>query len=267
MQPKKTALSGPPKGQPAGTAARVLAVLEALSRRRAIALEELSRQVKLAKSTVYRFLLTLQKLGYVRRNDDDRWALTLKMFNVGLRSLDQMKAYPAARVVAENLANELGETIHIGVRDGDSVVYVLKIDSPRTIRMYSRVGRRVPLYCTAMGKIFLAFMTIRERNGVLKGEHLLAMTRDTITSRSALDEQLSLVRTQGHATDNEEFEENVLCMAAPIRDHAGAVIAALSVSWPSFRHCPSEENDMVGKVKAAAATISRFLGYETHEPE
>ena len=242
-------------------AVRVLAVLERLSRQRAIGLEEISREIKLAKPTVYRFLLTLQELGYARRVDGDRWAMTLKMFNLGSRALDHLDLLSAARPISEALSEELGETVHMGVLDGDAAVYVLKIESRYTIRMYSRVGRRMPLYCTAIGKTLLAFAKESDREAALKDVRLLAITKNTLTTRAELDAELAQIRTQGFARDNEEREENLHCIGAPIFDYTGAVVAALSVSWPSFRYELTEERGWIDRVKSAAAAISAVLGY------
>lgn len=242
-------------------AVRVLAVLERLSRQRAIGLEEISREIKLAKPTVYRFLLTLQELGYARRVDGERWAMTLKMFNLGSRALDHLDLLSAARPIAETLSEELGETVHMGVLDGDSAVYVLKIESRYTIRMYSRVGRRMPLYCTAIGKVLLAYAKDEQREEALAGVRLLAMTNNTLTTRAALDAELAQIRAQGFARDNEEREENLHCIGAPIFDYTSAVVAVLSVSWPSFRYQSNEEPGWIARVKGAAAEISAVLGH------
>lgn len=246
-------------------AVRVLAVLEKLSQQRTIGLEELSREIKLAKPTVYRFLLTLQELGYARRADNDRWAITLRMFNVGSRALDHLDLHAAARPVAEELSEELGETVHMGVLDGDSAVYVLKIESKFQIRMYSRVGRRMPLYCTAIGKVLLAYMNDDEREAALTGVTFTAVTKNTITSRAALNAELAQIRKQGYALDNEEREEGLHCIGAPIFDFTGAVVATLSVSWPGFRYERGEESEKIDKVKDAAARISTILGYEPQQ--
>ena len=243
-------------------AVRVLAVLEKLSQQRTIGLEELSREIKLAKPTVYRFLLTLQELGYARRADNDRWAITLRMFNVGSRALDHLDLHAAARPIAEELSEELGETVHMGVLDGDSAVYVLKIESKYTIRMYSRVGRRMPLYCTAIGKVLLAWMTPAERDEALEGVRLVAFNPRTITTRAALDAAVAQVRQQGYAVDDEEREDGVHCIGAPVFDYTGAVAAAISVSWPTFRFTPGEEGEKIERTKEAAARISAILGYE-----
>ena len=243
-------------------AVRVLAVLDQLSRQRAVGLEELSRQLKLAKPTVYRFLLTLQELGYARRIDGERWAMSMKMFNMGSRALDHLDLHAAARPIAEQLAEELGETVHMGVLDGDSAVYVLKIESKYTIRMYSRVGRRMPLYCTAIGKVLLAWMTPAERDEALEGVRLVAFNPRTITTRAVLDAAVAQVRQQGYAVDDEEREDGVHCIGAPVFDYTGAVVAAISVSWPTFRFTPGEEGEKIERTKEAAARISAILGYE-----
>jgi IclR family KDG regulon transcriptional repressor len=242
-------------------ATRAFAVLDRLSRQRTIGLEDLSRDVKLAKPTVYRFLLTLQELGYARRADGDRWALSLKMFNVGSRALDHMDLYSCARPVAEELSEDLGETVHMGVLEGDSAVYVLKIESRYTIRMFSRVGRRIPLHCTAIGKCLLAFVPEEERENTLKGVRLLAFTKKTLTTRATLYAELERIREQGFALDAEEHEEGIHCIGAPVFDHTGAIVATISVSWPGFRYEWGEENEKIEKVKAAAGRISALLGY------
>ena len=243
-------------------AARAFAVLESLSAESSMGLEELSRDLGMAKPTVYRFLLTLQELGYARRDENERWAMTFKTFNVGSRALDHLDLYHAARPIAEDLAAALGETVHMGVLEGDSAVYVLKIESKYTIRMYSRVGRRIPLYCTAIGKVFLAYSSAEERAAALDGVRLVAFTPKTITTRAMLDAELNRVTAQGYARDDEEHEEGIKCLGAPVFDREGSVVAALSVSWPLFRYEEGKESERAGSVIAAARKTSETLGYK-----
>ena len=240
---------------------RVFSVLDRLSRQRSVTLEELSREIRLAKPTVYRFLLTLQALGYVRRDERERWAITLKLFNTGARALDHLDLYGAARPVAQELADQLSETVHMGVLEGDAAVYVLKIESNYTIRMFSRVGRRIPLYCTAIGKVLLAHLEGPAREAALKGLRLVAHTPHTLTSRAALEAELEKIRRQGYAIDDEEHEEGIRCIGAPVLEHTGAAVAALSASWPVFRF-PAEGAEAVApRVVAAAGRISAILGW------
>ena len=261
---KRTA---PPPMPVVNAAARALAVLESLSRRRSAGLEELSRELGMAKPTVYRFLQTLHALGYARRDEGERWAMTLKTFNVGSRALDHLDLHSAALPVAEGLAEELGETVHMGVLEGDSAVYVLKIESKYTIRMFSRVGRRIPLYCTAIGKVLMAYSGVEERRVALEGVKLVAFTPNTITTRAALDAELEAVRATGYARDAEEHEEGIVCLGSPILDRDGAIAAALSVSWPIFRYERGREEDWAAAVVLAASKVSALLGYCPDSPD
>lgn len=248
---------------PVSAALRVLSVLEALSRESSMSLEDLSKKLKLAKPTIYRFLLTLQNSGYARRDENERWAMTLKTFNVGSRALDHLDLYKAARPIAEELASVLGETVHMGVLEGDAAVYVLKIESKYTLRMYSRIGRRIPLYCTAIGKILVAYSDIAERNAALAGVKLVAFTPHTITSRAKFDAELKRITTQGYARDAEEHEEGIACIAAPIFDRDRKIVAAISASWPLFRYdTAGTEQKKASTIMAAAEQISTILGYE-----
>ncbi|HOX32295.1 MAG TPA: IclR family transcriptional regulator C-terminal domain-containing protein [Spirochaetales bacterium] len=261
---------GPAAGSPAGpapsgivnAAARAFAILERLADQRSVGLEELSREVGLAKPTVYRFLLTLQELGYARRAPDERWAMTLKSFRVGSRALDHLDLYEAARPVAAELAEALGETIHMGVLEEDSAVYVLKIESRYTIRMHSRVGRRVPLHCTSIGKCLLAFGAPEAAEELVRASKLVAFTPGTITRREAFLAELGLVRKRGYALDREEHEEGIRCIGAPVLDCDGLAVAALSASWPVFRYDESEEARNASAVVGAALRISEALGYD-----
>lgn len=240
---------------------RVFSILERLSRERSLSLEELYRSVRLAKPTLYRFLLTLQALGYVRRDEQDRWAITLKLFNTGSRAIDHLDLHSAARPVAQELSDQLGETIHMGVLEADAAVYVLKIESKHTIRMFSRVGRRIPLYCTAIGKVLLAHAHSEERSAILSAIRLVAHTPRTLTSRAALEAELGKVRRQGFALDTEEHELGIRCIGAPVFGHTGEVVAALSASWPSFRFPTDGAGPASEVVVGAAARISSILGH------
>jgi IclR family KDG regulon transcriptional repressor len=241
--------------------ARAFAVLERLSRDSSLSLERLSRDVHLAKATAYRFLMTLQALGYARRDERDRWAMTLKLFNTGSRALDHLDLHAAARPVAEELAEHLGETVHMGVLEGDAAVYVLKIESRHIIRMYSRVGRRIPLYCTAIGKVLLAFAGPTDRAAVLRSMRLVAHTPRTLTARVALEAELDKIQRQGFALDDEEHEHGIRCIGAPVFAHDGAVVAALSASWPTFRFPADGVDRAAAAVREAAARISSILGH------
>lgn len=242
-------------------ASRTLAILEALSASSSLGLEDLARATGFAKPTLSRFLATLQELGYIRRDEQDRWAITLKLFRVGSRALDHIDMHEAARPIARALAEELGETVHLGVLEGDEAVYVMKIESKYTIRMHSRVGRRVPLYCSALGKALLAFAPVAERKEILGRLKLVPFTERTIHERKALEAELDRVQARGFAEDDGENEAGIHCAGAPVFDAEGAVVAALSASWPEFRWTEADREARLGAVMAAAARISAILGH------
>ena len=240
---------------------RTLGILEHLAGHRKINLERLAEETALPKPTLHRFLASLVSLGYVYRDENDQYSLTLKMFSGGSKGLTHMDLTQDARPIAENLGRLLGETVHMGILDDEMAMYILKIESQYTIRMYSRVGKRIPLYCTAIGKILLSHMEEQKLTVFLQKTTLVPFTRTTITTESALRDTLHNVRLHGYAEDIEEHEEGVRCIAAPVRDYTKEVVAGLSVSWPVFRFNEEERESYIKAIQSSADAISALLGY------
>lgn len=241
---------------------RTISILEVLAKSGNINLENLSKATDLPKATLLRFLSTLQSLGYVHRDDADQYSLTLKLFSLGSRALAHNDLISKARPFAKHLCQSLGETVHMGILEGYNAVYVLKEESSYTLRMYSRVGKVIPLYCTAIGKIFLSEMDEQVLSGYLGATALKPFTSRTLCSPEALREQLELTRRRGWAIDDQEHEDNVMCIASPIRDYTGAVVAAMSVSWPVFRFNQADFEKIVSEIKAVTDELSAIMGYE-----
>ncbi len=244
---------------------RTISILEALSEVEGINLESLSRTTELPKATLLRFLSTLTSLGYVYRDGADMYHLTLKMFSVGSRSLKHMDLINTAKPFAKKLCQELGETVHMGILEGNNAVYVLKEESSYTLRMYSRVGKVIPLYCTAIGKIFLADMSEQDIENYFRTNPLKPFTPKSIRTHQALLEELERTRTRGWAIDDEEHEENVFCIGAPVRDYTGRTIAAMSVSWPIFRFNQDSFQEIAERIRETTGELSRVLGYIPQE--
>ncbi len=242
--------------------ARAITILEALSNVESINLETLSKQTNIPKATLLRFLQSLFQLGYVNRDKADMYSLTLKMFSVGSKALRHTDLINTVRPYAKELCSYFGETVHVGIQDGDSAIYVLKEESSYTLRMYSRIGKIIPLYCTAIGKIFLSEMKEDELDEYLKNTNLKPFTKNSISTREGLIEEIAKIKERGWSIDNEEHEENVICLAAPIYDYNNKVIAALSVSWPIFRFEEVQSDNYIKKIKEVTATVSKILGFE-----
>lgn len=224
---------------------------------------ELSRTLGLGKSTVHRLLTTLCRRGYVVRSPQtDKYRLGLKAFEVGAHAIGVLGLRESAAPVLAELQAATRETVHLGVLDGWEVVYIDKIDSQQTLRMYSRVGRRAPLHCTALGKVLLASMPESKLARFLR-RRLKAYTPATIVDPARLAANLATVRRDGCALDNEEFELGLRCAAAPIRDLSGDVVASVGIAGPAVRLSAERLGAMAARVRHAAAAISASLGFKS----
>jgi DNA-binding IclR family transcriptional regulator len=166
-----------------------------------------------------------------------------------------------AKPILERVSKETGETAYISFMRGSGVVYLDSVESSKTVRVISRVGLTLPPYCTASGKVHLAYLTEEERERVLP-EELRPFTKHTITERERLVQDLEQIKEKGWAIDNEEYEDEVRCAAAPVFDYTGKLVGALSISGPSFR-LGEEEVPLVivPAVKRGAEEVSQKLGY------
>ena len=243
---------------------KVFGILQALGEEREIGITELSQRVMMSKSTVYRFLQTMKTLGYVaQEGESEKYSLTLKLFELGARALQNVDLIRSADIQMRELSRLTKETVHLGALDEDSIVYIHKIDSMYNLRMYSRVGRRNPLYSTAIGKVLLAWRDRDEVKQILEGVEYKRSTDRTITST---DELLLLdkVREQGYGEDNEEQEEGLRCIGVPVFDRFGVVIAGLSISFPTLRFSEERLHEYVEMLHTAARKISEQMGYNDY---
>lgn len=245
---------------------KVFGILQALGEERENGITELSQRVMMSKSTVYRFLQTMKTLGYVsQEGESEKYALTLKLFELGAKALQNVDLIRSADIQMREISRQTKETIHLGALEEDSIVYIHKIDSLYNLRMYSRIGRRNPLHSTAIGKVLLAWRDRPEVEAILKNVEFTRSTSRTLTSQEALMPVLEQVRAQGFGEDNEEQEEGLRCIAVPVFDRFGRVIAGLSISFPTIRFSEELKKDVVAMLHLAAKNISDQMGYH-HYP-
>lgn len=241
---------------------KVFGILKALGEERAQGITELSQRVMMSKSTVYRFLQTMKSLGYVsQEGDSEKYSLTLKLFELGAKALENVDLIRSADVQMREISRLTKETIHLGALEEESIVYIHKIDSLYNLRMYSRIGRRNPLYSTAIGKVLLAWRDHAEVEEILAGVTFKRSTPRTVTSIGALLQELDKVRAQGFGEDNEEQEEGLRCIAVPVFDRFGVVIAGLSISFPTIRFSEDEKSSYVKMLHHSARIVSEQMGY------
>ncbi len=225
-------------------------------------ISELARQLGLDRSTTYRLLLSLEKCGLVEKDEKTgEYSLGMAAFEIGNTYLRQMDFVLISKPVMVDLAAKVQETVHLAVLSGTEIVYVDKVDSPRTRVVMSKIGQRGSLHSTALGKVLLAFQPEAESSRTIKQIKLKPFTANTISSRTKLMDELKKVRRQGYAFDFRESEQGVECIAAPIRNHLGDTVAALSISGPQRKINTPREKEFVSSVVKAAALVSSKLGY------
>jgi len=242
---------------------RALSLMEALGDSRGeVGIAELSKRVGLHVSTAHRILATLVARGYARQSQETgRYALGAQALHLAESYLGQVDLRRLARPVLERLSHETGETANLVILDRREALYLDKAESPQNLRIFSRIGRRAPLHCTAVGKILLAYRSKAEVDALLGRGRLECFTRNTIITVSQVRRELEKVRDQGFALDHEECEEGACCIAVPIFNARGAVEAALGISAPSTRLTPRRIEELVPDIVRAGRQVSEQLGY------
>jgi DNA-binding IclR family transcriptional regulator len=222
---------------------------------------EVAQALGVDKSTAFHLLSTLASRGFVEQNAKDRrYRLGLRIIELGRRALDRVELRTVARSSLALLRSEIGESAHLAVfRDG-AAVYIDTVETGASLNVKTEVGRSAPLHCTAIGKALAAWLSSAELAQVVRNHPLERFTPRTITTLRELELHLEIVRERGYAVDDEEFESGVRCVAAPIRDYSGRVVASLGISGPSVRIALERIPTIAQKVMAAADEVSRLLG-------
>lgn len=250
---------------------RTLDILEALAGNgEDISLSQLHEKLHLSIGTIHRLLHTLTERGYAAQDKASRrYGPGPKLLEIAASAASNSRFI--LRRVAEPYLQQLtaltGETANLVVLQGAEAVYVGQVMSPRIVRMFTEVGERAPLYCTGAGKAILSSFSSQQLKNYLEAVRLEPVTPHTITSPDQLREEIAQTRERGFAIDDEEREEGVRCAAAPIFDHQGFGIAAISISGPTTRMSREQAHVVGTQVRAAADDCSVQLGYRPIRPD
>jgi IclR family acetate operon transcriptional repressor len=238
-------------------------VLKAYSRTdRELGVSQLARRLGLGVSTVHRVLATLVEEGLLERGEHGTYRLGLQVYELGVTVFPNLDLHEAALPVLASLRETTGESVQMGVLDGLDVVYVARLDGPRTVRIFHRAGHRLPAHATSTGKILLAHLPAEILKARLVDWQPARLTPHTVTDRGALLDQLQRVAERGWAQNIEESALGAVSVAAPVRDATGCVIAAVSVVGPVSRArqtLPRYRAAVIG----AAAVVSARIGYRS----
>ncbi|GFK93197.1 Transcriptional regulator KdgR [Fundidesulfovibrio magnetotacticus] len=250
---------------------KALVLLDALAARGRAGVGELARATGMPPSTVHRLLAVLASWRYVRQEPGSRdYRLSIRLLELGARVRAELDLAAAARPFMEALARETGEAVNLVVFDADEAVYVEQECATRSmLRLFTRVGARVPLSCSGVGKAYLASLDSDKAMACFESSPRAARTPRTILNPGAFLRELEAVRRQGYAVDDEEMETGVRCAAALIRQAGGLPAGALSVSGPSARLTPERLPELGALVIRVAADISAQMGHAPgpqHQP-
>lgn len=255
----------PSKTENVAAVLKVFAVLETLAESRTSGLAEIAQCAMTSKSTTHRLLQTMIDLGYVEHDPEtEKYALSLRLFSLAARSLKgQTDILRIADKAMGRLSRATGESINLGVLDRreQRVVYIHQYDSTYSLSMNSTLGMRNPLHSTSLGKALLAFRDEEEIAGRLAKMEMEPAAPNTISDKAVLMAELEQARVNGYAEEIEESEAGVRCMAAPILDHVGHAVAAVSISFPLFRFDEARKADYIAALKQATGEASQALGY------
>ena len=238
-------------------------MLEAVVDHGEIGVSDLARLTGINKSNAHRILSTLKLLGYIEKDTKSlKYRATLKVFQLGSRVIQGTGLRELVWPFLKELGAKSGETVNLGVLEGGEVVYIEKAESSEVLRMDLSVGRSVPAYCTALGKILLSGLREEDLRQYLEKTRMEKRTFREVPERDEFLNHLAQVRRQGYAVDHQELDVGITCIAAPIRDHTGRVKAAISVAGPSMRMTDQKLEEIRIPLVDTALAISRKLGLD-----
>lgn len=243
---------------------RALSILELLSEYdEGLRIIDISEKVDLHKSTVHRLLKTLIYKSFVEQDlVTNKYRISLKLYELGSKRIENLDILKASKPYTKTLMEKLNEVVHLVIRDGNDIVYIDKVEADNTIRMSSNIGKRSPLYCTAVGKAMLAYLDEKEVEDIWKSSNIEKLTKNTIVDFKVFKEELKKIRKEGYAVDDEENEIGVRCVGAPIFNYTGEVAGAISISGPAIRITSDMVEGIGIEVKKCSDMISKELGYK-----
>jgi DNA-binding IclR family transcriptional regulator len=248
------------KSAPVGVVGKVIQILERLDQAPSgLLLREVANSTRINKSTAYRFLSHLESEGYVFRDVDGYYMVGPKLAKLGSGANYRATLCRASAGVLDKLRTQTGETVNLAVLDGNEILYLSVFESQHTFRMVSEVGRRRPLYCTALGKAILAYLQPEQQRKIISATSFERFTPHTICSAEELGKDLHKIHRRGYALDDEETVVGARCVAVPIINRDYKVIGGISVSGPVVRVTKRQIPEFASFLRAAADETTKRL--------
>lgn len=235
-------------------------ILRALAEGGPQRLSDLSRRLRMPKTTLIAFVRTLAAERFVVVDGLGRYGLGPGLLELGQAFLDRVTLRDVARPYLERLAEATREVVHLTILSEGEMIYIDRIQTRSVVQVGSRIGGRAPFHCTGVGKAYVAFLAEDDIESLIREYGLKKYTRTTITNPRRLLRELALTRRRRYAIDNSEHDPEVKCVGAPIFDHTGTVCASISVAGPAYRMTPQAIARIAPHVVETARAISRALG-------
>ena len=241
---------------------RALDIIEAVAaNKNSAVLTEIAEKTGLHKSTAYRIISTLMRRSYLKKNADGTYKIGLKLIEAVSYYIDSLELQTEVCPYIAQITAKFRLTSHLGILEGDKVVYIEKMDIFSNIKLYSQIGLRMHAYCSSLGKCLLANFSNTQLRSIMGRTEFTRFTPNTITTIEALQKEIDSVRQRGWAIDNEEFEIGHRCIGAPVYDYRGDIIAAISASGSTSILTDERIPEIVEYLKQTAAEISQNMGY------
>ena len=247
------------------TVLRLLLVVEEVARQGVpVTPSEINQQLKLPKPTIHRLFATLEEEGFLQRNLDGKSYTPGPRLRVLAAEVLSARSLRSARLaVMTALAEDVGETCNLAIPDRDEMLYLERVETKWPLRIRLPASSRVPLYCTASGKLYLSTLTEAQIDGYLLHRELVVHTPHTITLRERLREEIALVRRNRYAQDDEEFMEGMVALAVPINDQQGRLLSTIAFHAPVQRMTMQEARQHLPRLRAAATELSQLVTDDT----
>ena len=243
------------------TVVKSMDVLNLFLQHSELSLNEMVDLLGVPKTSVHRMVGSFETMGFLQKNKEGKYLLGLQFLQFGQLVADRLDIRQLAFPIMKELRDTAKEAVNLIIKDGNDAIYIEKLDTPHPVRLYTKVGRRSPLYAGACSRIILSFLTEEEQEHYLQETELAAIANGTITDKERMKQVLAEAREFGYTISYSELENDTVSIAAPIFDHTGCLAAGLSIAGPDSRFGADRLSELIDLIKNAVREISSRLGY------
>ncbi|MGO4889232.1 IclR family transcriptional regulator [Anaerobacillus sp. MEB173] len=245
------------------TVVKSMKLLDLFRTNEKLSLNDMVQLSGIPKTSVHRMIGSLEDMGFLTKNEDGKYILGMLFLEFGQLVADRLDIRQVAYPIMKELRDEIGEAVNLTMIDNQEAIYIEKLDTNHPVRLFTKVGRRSPLYAGACSRIILAYLPEPEQEEYINVTELKQYGKGTITDKDELRTILQKSRTNGYTISHSELENDTSSVAAPIFNYTGQAVGGISIAGPDVRFQKEHLPDIIEKVTAAAAEISKKLGYQS----